>query len=108
MSSVALAVSELVLGPGESDGPYRYLLGNEQWLLVLSGRPTLRHLDGVEVLEPSELYNEDGTFNKDSLKTRLGVAERSFDDLKQGDIVQFLRYGFVRVDAPSRCVLTHG
>jgi len=63
---------------------------------------------GVEVLEPSELYNEDGTFNKDSLKTRLGVAERSFDDLKQGDIVQFLRYGFVRVDAPSRCVLTHG
>jgi uncharacterized cupin superfamily protein len=55
VSSVALAVSELVLGPGESDGPYRYLLGNEQWLLVLSGRPTLRHLDGVEVLEPGDL-----------------------------------------------------
>jgi hypothetical protein len=63
---------------------------------------------GVEVLEPSELYNEDGTFNKDSLKTRLGVAEGAFDSLKVGDIVQFPRYGFVRVDAPSRCVLAHG
>lgn len=63
---------------------------------------------GVEVLEPGELYAEDGTFNKDSLKTRLGVAESSFDALKVGDIVQFPRYGFVRVDAPSRCVLAHG
>ena len=63
---------------------------------------------GVEVLEPSELYNEDETFNKDSLRTRLGVAEDAFDDLKQGDIVQFPRYGFVRVDAPGRCVLAHG
>ncbi len=63
---------------------------------------------GVEVLEPSELFLEDGTFNKDSLKTRLGVAESAFDRLKEGDIVQFPRYGFVRVDAPSRCVLAHG
>jgi glutamyl-tRNA synthetase len=63
---------------------------------------------GVEVLEPSELYNEDGSFNNDSLKTRLGVVEAAFETLKQGDIVQFPRYGFVRVDATSRCVLTHG
>ena len=63
---------------------------------------------GVEVLEPSELYNEDGTFNKDSLRTRLGVAEGAFDSLKEGEIVQFPRYGFVRVDAPGRCVLAHG
>jgi glutamyl-tRNA synthetase len=63
---------------------------------------------GVEVLEPSELYNEDGTFNKESLKTKLGVVESSFEGLKTGEIVQFPRYGFVRVDAPSRCILTHG
>ncbi|MDA4135612.1 MAG: glutamate--tRNA ligase [Thaumarchaeota archaeon] len=63
---------------------------------------------GVEVLEPSELFSEDGTFNKDSLKTRLGVVEGAFENLKQGEIVQFPRYGFVRLDAPSRCVLTHG
>jgi glutamyl-tRNA synthetase len=63
---------------------------------------------GVEVLEPSELYNADETFNKDSLRTRLGVAEGAFDGLKQGEIVQFPRYGFVRVDAPGRCVLAHG
>ncbi len=63
---------------------------------------------GVEVLEPSELYNADETFNNDSLKTRLGVVEGVFESLKEGDIIQFPRYGFVRVDAPGRCVLTHG
>ncbi|MDA4134253.1 MAG: glutamate--tRNA ligase [Thaumarchaeota archaeon] len=63
---------------------------------------------GVEVLEPSELYGEDGTFNKDSLGTRLGVAESAFERLREGEIVQFPRYGFVRVDAPARCVLAHG
>lgn len=63
---------------------------------------------GVEVLEPSELFNEDETFNKDSLRTRLGVAEGAFESLKVGEIVQFPRYGFVRVDAAGRCILAHG
>jgi glutamyl-tRNA synthetase len=61
----------------------------------------------VEVLEPSELYLDDETLNPDSLKVRKGFAESSFADLVQGDIVQFPRYGFVRVDAPGRCVLAH-
>ncbi len=65
------------------------------------------HSQMVEVLEPSELYNEDGTFNAGSLKTRSGFAEQSFGDLREGDIVQFPRYGFVRVDGPARCVLAH-
>ena len=61
----------------------------------------------MEVLEPSELYNEDGTFNAGSLKTRVGYVEESAGALVEGDIVQFPRYGFVRVDAPGRCVLAH-
>ena len=69
---------------------------------------TQQDSQGVEVLEPSELYNEDETFNKESLRTRLGVAEGVFSQLNVGDIVQFPRYGFVRVDAPGRCVLAHG
>ncbi|MGA2199666.1 MAG: glutamate--tRNA ligase [Nitrososphaerales archaeon] len=64
-------------------------------------------LQVIDVLEPSELYNEDGTFNTGSLNTRSGFVEQSFKDLREGDIVQFPRYGFVRVDGPARCVLAH-
>jgi len=63
---------------------------------------------GIEVMEPSELFKENGTFNTDSLKIRLGLVEDSFSSVKRGEIVQFPRYGFVRLDAPSRCVLAHG
>jgi len=61
----------------------------------------------VEVLEPSELYNEDGSFNAKSLTTRVGFVEESATELQEGDIVQFPRYGFVRIDAPGTCVLAH-
>jgi len=72
-----------------------------QWVPAETGIP-------IEVLEPSELYNEDGSLNKDSLKVTRGIVEQSFAELQVGDIVQFLRYGFVRVDSPGRCVLAHG
>jgi glutamyl-tRNA synthetase len=61
----------------------------------------------VKVLEPSELFLEDETPNPDSLKVRKGYAEAAFSNLGEGDIVQFPRYGFVRVDGPGRCVLAH-
>jgi glutamyl-tRNA synthetase len=61
----------------------------------------------VEVLEPSELYNEDGSINPTSLTVRKGYAEAAFATLIPGDIVQFPRYGFVRVDTPGTCVLAH-
>jgi uncharacterized cupin superfamily protein len=38
--------------PGQSVCPYHYEVGEEEWLLVLAGRPTLRHPEGSEVLEP--------------------------------------------------------
>src|SRR5256714_127315 len=43
------------LPPGEKTWPYHYELGCEEWLIVLSGRPTLRSPDGEEELEPGEL-----------------------------------------------------
>jgi uncharacterized cupin superfamily protein len=43
------------LGPGERMWPYHYHLGNEEWLVVVSGRPTLRTPDGERVLEPGEV-----------------------------------------------------
>jgi glutamyl-tRNA synthetase len=61
----------------------------------------------VDVLEPSELYLDDETPNPNSLIIRKGFAEPAFASLVKGEIVQFPRYGFVRVDAPGQCVLAH-
>jgi uncharacterized cupin superfamily protein len=40
------------LPPGQSICPYHYEYGEEEWLLVLEGRPTLRHPEGQDMLEP--------------------------------------------------------
>jgi glutamyl-tRNA synthetase len=86
----------------EFDGDeLRYDLKKLQWV------PDDAEKQGVEVLEPHELYNEDDTINPNSLVVRNGFAEKSFGTLKVGEIVQFPRYGFVRVDAPGKCILTH-
>jgi uncharacterized cupin superfamily protein len=43
------------LPEGQSNCPYHYEYGNEEWVLVLSGRLTLRHPGGEDELEPGEL-----------------------------------------------------
>jgi uncharacterized cupin superfamily protein len=40
------------LPPGQSICPYHYEYGEEEWLLVLDGRPTVRHPEGSEELGP--------------------------------------------------------
>jgi glutamyl-tRNA synthetase len=60
----------------------------------------------VKVLEPGLLFNEEGTFNKDSLSEANGLAEAAFASLKLGEIVQFPRFGFCRVDSARTCILT--
>src|SRR4051812_50001506 len=40
------------LPPGQAICPYHYEVGEEEWLLVLEGNPTLRHPEGSERLEP--------------------------------------------------------
>jgi uncharacterized cupin superfamily protein len=41
--------------PGEGSEPYHYVYGREEWLLVLTGAPTLRHPQGEDHLEPGDL-----------------------------------------------------
>jgi uncharacterized cupin superfamily protein len=43
------------LGPGDRVAPYHYELGNEEWLLVLSGYPTVRRPDGEVALAPWDM-----------------------------------------------------
>jgi uncharacterized cupin superfamily protein len=42
------------LPAGQSICPYHYEYGEEEWLIVLEGRPTVRHPGGQEELEPGD------------------------------------------------------
>jgi uncharacterized cupin superfamily protein len=42
------------LPPGESNCPYHYEYGNEEWLVVLAGRLSVRHPGGEQELEPGD------------------------------------------------------
>ena len=55
LGAVKLGASVYDLPPGESSFPYHYEYGCEEWLLVVSGRPTLRHPGGEDELEPGDL-----------------------------------------------------
>jgi uncharacterized cupin superfamily protein len=45
-------ISVYELSPGQAVCPYHYECGEEEWLLVLAGNPTLRHPGGSDRLEP--------------------------------------------------------
>jgi len=44
-----------VIPPGEGGSPYHYEYSEEEWLLVLSGRPTVRTPEGSTVHAPMDL-----------------------------------------------------
>jgi len=48
----ALGLSVYELPPGQSICPYHWEAGDEEWLIVLTGRPTLRMPDGERDLGP--------------------------------------------------------
>ncbi|MGB9703613.1 MAG: glutamate--tRNA ligase [Candidatus Micrarchaeales archaeon] len=48
----------------------------------------------ARVLVPGDVLKEDGSFNENSLKEVKGIAEKSIEELKENEIVQFERFGF--------------
>ncbi|HEY7077952.1 MAG TPA: cupin domain-containing protein [Solirubrobacteraceae bacterium] len=50
--SKVTGISVYELPPGQAICPYHYEYGEEEWLIVLSGRPTLRTPEGTQPLEP--------------------------------------------------------
>jgi uncharacterized cupin superfamily protein len=45
-------ISVYEVAPGQAICPYHYEYAEEEWLLVLQGRPSVRHPEGTEQLEP--------------------------------------------------------
>jgi uncharacterized cupin superfamily protein len=52
LGATRTGMSVYELPPGEAIGPYHYEDPEEEWLLVVDGRPTLRHSGGEDELEP--------------------------------------------------------
>ncbi|HMC06907.1 MAG TPA: cupin domain-containing protein [Solirubrobacterales bacterium] len=50
-----LAGAVYELPPGQSNCPYHYEHGDEEWLIVLAGRPTVRHPEGEDELAPGDV-----------------------------------------------------
>ena len=50
-----LGASLYELPPGQSICPYHYEYPEEEWLIVLEGRPTLRHPEGEDELEQGDV-----------------------------------------------------
>jgi uncharacterized cupin superfamily protein len=48
-------VSVYELPPGQALCPYHYEYGEEEWVLVLEGRPALRTPEGTRTLEPLDI-----------------------------------------------------
>jgi uncharacterized cupin superfamily protein len=55
LGATQLGTSVYELPPGQAICPYHYEYAEEEWLLVLQGRPTLRHPEGSDVLAPWDL-----------------------------------------------------
>ena len=52
LGAARTGLSVYELPPGQAVGPYHYEDPEEEWLVVVSGTPTLRHPGGEDQLEP--------------------------------------------------------
>jgi uncharacterized cupin superfamily protein len=54
IGATKIGASVYELPPGQSICPYHYEYGEEEWLMVLEGRATLRHPEGEDELVPGD------------------------------------------------------
>jgi uncharacterized cupin superfamily protein len=72
-----LGTSVYEIPPGQALCPYHYEYAEEEWLLVLIGRPTLRDPDGETELEPWDmLMFETGSAGAHGIYNRTGEPDR--------------------------------
>jgi uncharacterized cupin superfamily protein len=55
LGATKLGATIYELPPGQSNCPYHYEYGCEEWLLVLEGEVTVRHPEGESVLRPGDV-----------------------------------------------------
>ena len=55
LGAARTGLSVYELPPGQAVSPYHYENPDEEWLLVVAGKPTLRHPGGEDQLEPWDI-----------------------------------------------------
>ena len=58
------------------------------------------------ILRPLPLYNGD-KYNENNLIVDYGLAESYISKLELGTVIQFVRYGFCKIDDKSTAIFTH-
>jgi len=72
-----LAFNVFELPPGQSVCPYHYENGEEEWIIVLTGRPTVRTPEGERELEPWDcVYCPVGETGAHKVTNRTGENAR--------------------------------
>jgi len=59
LGAARLGATVYEVPPGQAVCPYHYEYSEEEWLLVLEGRPTVRHPSGTEELVPWDVVRFD-------------------------------------------------
>ena len=60
----------------------------------------------IKLLIPNQLFNEE-EFNENSLEELLVYTEPHYLTLKEGEEIQFVRFGYCRKDSQNQAIFTH-
>ena len=60
----------------------------------------------ITIIEPGPLFR-DGAYDPDSLVERAALAEPHWASVAEGELVQFVRYGYARKDSQAQAIFTH-
>ena len=60
----------------------------------------------IKIIVPDQLFFGE-TFNEDSLKEIEGYVEQAYLELKDGDEIQFIRFGYCRKESTHQVIFTH-
>lgn len=86
--------------PGEKSCPYHWEAAKEEWLLVLSGTPTVRHAEGETQLRPGDLTCfPTGPEGAHQLINRAGEPSRvlMFSNVADPNVIVYVDSGKVGV-----------
>ena len=97
-SSASCDTSRLIIAEHTGD-TLEHDMPKIQWVAVEDALP-------YSIVIPRALYIEEN-YNTNSLETCEGFAESYVSTLKQGTIVQFVRFGFCRIDGDNTAILAH-
>ena len=60
----------------------------------------------IKIIVPEQLFFGE-EFNEDSLKEMEGFVEQAYLELKDGDEIQFIRFGYCRKESTRQVIFTH-